>query len=107
MQHLSISGGISSFRLPWDIVVRQHNIRSPKDEGMRTLCTSLHENDGWRMMTKHAVTVEILGDRREVVRELRSLHTSAEVHGYLLKQTYQTLDGDHRQSLCRVRYSTT
>ena len=102
MSHYWIGGGILAFKLLWEQVKGQANYRTPKGDGVNTLTQSLHDSGGWKMTAKHAVIVEIQGEIKAIVAHLRTLKTYKEIHSYLMTQTFKSIDGDHRQSICRV-----
>jgi hypothetical protein len=102
MSHYCIGGGLFAFKLLWEQVVGQANFRTHKGDGLTTLTESLHDSGGWKMVAKHAVIVEIQGERKAIVAHLRTLKTYKEIHSYLMTQTFKSIDGDHRQSICRV-----
>ena len=88
--------------LEWEQVKGQANFRTPNGDGLHTLTQSLHDSGGWKMVANHTVIVEIQGERKAIVAHLRTLKTCKEIHTYLMTQTFKSIDGDHRQSVCRV-----
>jgi hypothetical protein len=102
MTHFCIGGGVVPFMLEWEQVQGQANFRTPKSDGLVNITQSLHDSGGWNMTAKNAVIVEIIGDRKAIVAHLKTLNTLKEIHVYLRTLSFKSIDGDHRQSICRV-----